>query len=203
MRTIVCVRKGQKYTEQDVTALKAQCLEHEPDARFICLSEQDNKCETIPLRHDYPGWWSKLELFSPENEHLRPFLFLDLDTFVLGNFGDMWDMCGNSFWMLEDFYRPNGGQSAMMWIPKNVSHIWDAWIRCPSTHMSNHKGDQGFLETFNFNYIQNVFKGHMSYKVHDLSDSPKGAVTVHFHGKPKAQETTGWALQYWQKYAEL
>ncbi len=32
--------------------------------RFVCLSDVDVPCERIFLKHGWPGWWSKVELFS-------------------------------------------------------------------------------------------------------------------------------------------
>ncbi len=38
----------------------------------------------VRLKHGWPGWWAKMELYSPELPDLRdqPFLYLDLDTTV-------------------------------------------------------------------------------------------------------------------------
>lgn len=200
-KTIICVRQGDKYTARDVNSLMRQCQDAEPNARFLCLSDRhDHAAETIDLQLGLDGWWAKIELFATWMEQFRPYLYLDLDTFVLSGFGDMWTDCGNEFWMLRDFYRPNGGQSAMMWIPKETD-IWNKWLEKPKEYWySKHKGDQNFLEEFDFKRIQDVFYGHMSYKADELQDSPREAVTVHFHGKPKPQDCNGWALEYWRKY---
>ena len=53
-------------------------LEHE----FFCLTDiLDINCNTIPLEHNWPGWFSKLELFKIKG----PVLYVDLDTIILNN----------------------------------------------------------------------------------------------------------------------
>lgn len=203
MRVIV-VRQGNRYGPEYVRALQKQVKETTPHAQFLCLSDQqDNGCLTVHMQTDYKGWWSKLELFSPALQDLRPFLYLDLDTFVMDDLTECFTV-PTQFTMLRDFYRPEGGQSAMMYIPKDVDHIWNKWIKRPDYWQLRHYagGDQAYLERFTFTRFQDILQGHKSYKADDLADMPgEGTVTVHFHGKPKPPETTGWAKQFWSYYA--
>ena len=50
--------------------------------RFVCLSNVEVPCERIPLLHNWPGYWSKIELFRPGIFEDRV-LYLDLDLVVL------------------------------------------------------------------------------------------------------------------------
>ncbi|KKK78135.1 hypothetical protein LCGC14_2846620, partial [marine sediment metagenome] len=50
--------------------------------RFVCLSNVEGPCERIPLLHNWPGYWSKIELFRPGIFEDRV-LYLDLDLVVL------------------------------------------------------------------------------------------------------------------------
>lgn len=51
--------------------------------RFVCLSNVTIPgVETIPLKHDWPGWWSKIELFRPGLFDGRV-LYLDLDMVIV------------------------------------------------------------------------------------------------------------------------
>lgn len=57
-------------------------LEHE----FVCLTNDESIdfCKTIPLRNDWPGYWSKLELFRRGIfDDYDKVLYLDLDVVVL------------------------------------------------------------------------------------------------------------------------
>ena len=56
--------------------------------RFVCLTnvpdEFDETMEVIPLKHNWKGWWSKLELFRPGvfEDGDRVF-YLDLDSVIV------------------------------------------------------------------------------------------------------------------------
>lgn len=203
-KRIVCVRKGDKYGEEYVLALRNMCEKHCPDADFYCLGDKINPCPTVPMDNDYPGWWSKMELFAPHMRELMPFLFVDLDTIVLGDIDDLFKECGDDFWMLRDFNRPNGGQSAQMWVEaRSAAKIWDYWISKPVGYWTGlYGGDQDFLEQFGFKRFQDKFSGMMSYKVDKLKENARESRIVHFHGKPKPCDTTGWAKEVWDGYSK-
>ena len=67
------------------------------------------------LVHDWPGWWSKFEVFAlPGNV-----LFLDLDTVVCGDLSPLlnfieFELPPRVLLMLEDFYRPGRAASGIM-----------------------------------------------------------------------------------------
>lgn len=77
-----------------------------PNTDFICLSDvKIPGVYTLPLLHKWPGFWAKMELFSPAMKD--DFLFMDLDTVILGP--------------IDDFLKPRplttfGG--ALMWLPE-------------------------------------------------------------------------------------
>lgn len=52
--------------------------------RFVCLSNVEVPCERIPLERNWPGYWSKMELFKPGQFDDRV-LYLDLDVVILDN----------------------------------------------------------------------------------------------------------------------
>jgi alpha-N-acetylglucosamine transferase len=52
--------------------------------RFVCLSNTEVPCERISLKQNWPGWWSKVELFRPNLFEDRV-LYLDLDLLVLND----------------------------------------------------------------------------------------------------------------------
>ena len=189
---IVCVRRGDKYPSEYVTMLRGMVGE------IHCLDDE-------VLQSDWPGWWAKMELFAPWNRHLRPCLYLDLDTYVLEEIDDLLEYEFEDFWMLRNFNIPERGGSGVMLIPEDVEHIWRKWIVDPETHMKRHekRGDQGFLEQFPFKRLQDRFDGIGSYKRNKLQDDPKGFRVVCFHGKPKPHETNGWAGEIWTRYRRL
>lgn len=205
--TVILVRKGDRYTDEHVNSLRNQILKFNPGTRVLCLSDStDHQAETIPLQHNLEGWWSKLELFAPHVKQYRPFLYLDLDVLVMGTLDHEFGLLSkqDKFWMLRDFYRVQGGQSSMMWVPKaKISDdIWDAFSADPGAvqQICGNLGDQAFLETFPYHKFQEGFPGHHSYKAHRLSELPDTSLTVHFHGRPKPWDATDWARNWFQRF---
>lgn len=186
----LCVREGEAFPRKYVSGLRRQVEEH--IGPLLCLGDD------IPLREGYTGWWAKMELFSPDNENLRPCLYLDLDTFVLGGCRDML-VPVEKLTMLADFNQPARGASGVMLIPKDTGAIWERWLReRPDRDMSHKDGDGGFLRTFPHDYMQDMFKGIHSYKL-DCREGPRGRM-ICFHGKPKPHETDGWAREIYETW---
>lgn len=189
MITVACVlRSGGCYDAVDVAHL---C---ETDSRFVCLTDMSVPCRAVPLRHDWPGWWAKIELFNPDLIR-GDILYFDLDTMFTGPIDDFMTMREPT--ILRDFYRLNGLQSSMMFIPHAAKReIWEAFTTDPIGNMSRHKvdGDQGFLEEHWIDKAirwQDVFPGKIvSYKVH--GKTPDARVVI-FHGRPKPRDI-GWRL---------
>lgn len=197
-KTVVCVlRSGGEYAPAHVTRLRDQVAEHLPGAAFRCLSDIDVPgVETIPLRHQWPGWWAKLELFRPDL--CDDWLFFDLDTSIVGSLADMAAVEGPV--IMRDVYRPQGLQSSVMAIPHGFKQtVWQAFTVSPTSRMQRFAvgGDQIFLERCKgavWRLWQDICPGQLcSYKadVRRRGRVPRGARVVVFHGKPRPWEV-GW-----------
>jgi hypothetical protein len=197
MLTVACVLKsGGIYDATWVARLKAGVARHLPvEHRFVCLSDVAVPCERIPLDHDWPGWWSKIELFRLPG----PVLFFDLDTAIVG---DLSDIAANSsasrLTMLRDFYAPNHlGSGMMSWGAAAPRRLYDIFVDAPADMMAVQRvrmGDQAYIEeVYSRSYCglpiarwQDVLPGEIvSYKVHCRSGIPENARVVCLHGKPK------------------
>ena len=194
---IVLVRKGTLYGPEYVSALLTQIKRHNPDAEIITLTDQDDTPGQIRLLdYQYKGWWSKLELFSLNNTPLRPFLYIDLDSFVFQNL----DYYGthDGFTMVHDFFGCVEANSSVMWIPKDTTRIWHEFRKHATRIMDENrtKGDQGYLSKYVEKLWESPQEGIVSYKKHG-KDGPLGAI-MQFHGKPKPHQATGWAGDYWK-----
>lgn len=196
MHSVVVVRNGDKYGPRYPKIVREQVIGNTTlPVAFSILG--DGNDATRKLRGNWPGWWAKLELFAPWNADLRPCLFLDLDTYVLGNIDDLVSYVPDRLTMLRDFNHPSRGQSAIMSIPKETPDWWKRWESNAGKEMKDHPGgDQAFLNQFPMDFLQDRFEGIYSYKVDHLKDSPRGRI-VCFHGKPKPHETEGWAREVW------
>lgn len=148
-----------------------------------------------------PGWWEKLRLFKPGMFPDGRVLFLDLDTFIVGNIDDIASL-DTPFATLRDFWRKDGlGPAVMLWRTDANLGIWEGW-EAAGKPMNLANGDHGWLEQHFGNrkpdILQDRFPGRfVSYKTHCTTCIPEGASVVCFHGKPRPHEATGWAKEYW------
>lgn len=193
MHSVVVVRRGEKYGPEYPGLLRRQVDANTKEPVAFTVLGDGADADKLLVR-SWPGWWSKLELFAPWNADLRPCLFLDLDTYILGNIDDLVRFRPGRLTMLRDFNKPERGQSAIMSIPQDTDHIWRA---ITDRTMSEYPGgDQAFLGQFPMGFLQDAFEGIYSYKVDRMQDAPKGRICC-FHGKPKPHETEGWAREVW------
>jgi hypothetical protein len=204
LRIATVLRSGGEYLPEHVDRLRQQCVKWLPGAQFDCLSDLDGT-----LRHGWPGWWSKMEMFAPHNA-AEPFLYMDLDTAIVGPLNDIAGR--RELTALSDFYWPEKVQSSLMLVtPEAAETAWAAFTTDPARHMREcvtrqRWGDQGFLEGVWGRDVarwQEVAPGQaVSYKVHvrraqdrrqDVGNGtvPEGARAVVFHGKPRPWEV-GW-----------
>lgn len=97
--TIACVlRSGGVYDAEWVAKLQRGVARHMTlPHRFVCLSDVDVPCERIPLVTDWPGWWSKIELFR-KGLFDGPVLYTDLDSVITGPLDGMFADQASSAW---------------------------------------------------------------------------------------------------------
>lgn len=218
--TIVCVLKtGGDFHFEDVLLLSSNLQKQwkgEGYLRTICLWDQTEKqiefttCTILPFPHpEWKGWWSKLNLFSPEMEKYRPFLFLDLDTAIVGDLTEVLprEEDRDKFILLRDLYRPKRLATGMMWIPagsEKVQKVWDYWIaNNPLTLAARYRGDNNIIENSAVPdlYFQDYTSAISSFKPDKkwLVKVPEGIKIVCFHGKPRifeAAKSVEWVKKY-------
>lgn len=194
MLTVACVLKsGGIYDHIWVMRLQAMVAQHLPiPHRFVCLSDMWVPCERIPLEHNWPGWWSKVELFKLEG----PVLYFDLDTAIVGDLTDIARQASEcAFVVLQDFYRLGLGigSGVMAWNDLDlVRGLYTRFAENPEgwQRKAGRRGDQGYLEdvatTENWDRWQDLLPGQIvSYKVHCRNGVPANARVVCLHGEPK------------------
>ncbi|RWB93777.1 MAG: hypothetical protein EOQ56_33050 [Mesorhizobium sp.] len=196
MKTVACVlRSGGEYAPRHVVRLLDQVNEHLPGAKFRCFSDVDVQgVQVIPLRHGWPGWWAKMELFRPELPD--DWLFFDLDTSIVGSLADMAAVEGPV--IMRDVVDPSILQSAIMAIPQSIkAAVWEAFTAAPADHMRRFDSDQSFIEScrgVDWRLWQDICPGQLcSYRldVQRLGRVPAGVRAVVFHAKPRPWEV-GW-----------
>lgn len=199
MLTVACVlktgvwknlTKTVEYLPEHVGRLQALTAKYLTlPHRFICLSDTKVPCERIPLVHDWPGWWSKIELFRP-GLFDGPVLYLDLDTTIVGKINHM--VQHNAFTALMNLSarkRDRIGSGILFW-HGDYSHIYEAFKQDPERHMaryvtSDRWGDQGFLQDHLESWVfwQDLFPNQVRSQKLDPPHAEDRILCA--HGRPK------------------
>jgi len=196
---VVVLRSGGDFSFRDVELMvrhingKWQSKER---PCIICLWDKASQeydlgnFQIIPLTNNYPKWWSRMMLYSPEMEQYRPFLYIDLDTAVIQSLEKIFELVGDPrmFIPLEDFYQKGQLATGLAWIPANskkINAIWKAW---------KNENLSGRMDMFLRKVVkEDKFWQQLTNTIYDfkpkptgvLSHLPEDAVVVCFHGKPR------------------
>jgi len=198
--SISCVLKsGGDFNWDHVRRLKSQLDKHltlsfSLDVLSDLMMPEDlveQNCRLFLLKHNWPGWWSKIELFHS----LFKTFYLDLDTAIVANI-DHIIAYPHRFTALRGFYGRLFGSGLMAW-DEDCYFIYEEFILLnPQITIDYYKrkgwGDQEFIgERIKDHVIfQDQFPGQIiSYKLDVIKKGlPKNAKIVCFHGKPRIQD---------------
>lgn len=215
-RTIVMVlRSGGDFSIQDVFLMTRHILnkwvDHKNLPRIVCLWDKAShhytlsEVEFVPLTNDYPGTWSRMQLYSPEMEQFRPFLYVDLDTAIIKSIENIFDLVKDEsqFIALEDFFQKKQLATGLVWFPANSDKIKKVWAARGKARIGSFRMDY-FLREFitQDNFWQNLTDTIIDFKPigkHQLlTELPENANLVCFHGKPRISQATNieWVKNY-------
>lgn len=209
--TVACVYKtGGDFTAEYVHNLVSAIRRHSSiTLDVVCLTD-DKKLvgdfRIIPLEKNYPGWWSKLELFRPGLTHKKRILYFDLDTLILKN--------------IDHLLRLEVPFGALLpWNPSNRASgqiasgiiLWDHEMFSPlfrngssPIDFGHYAGDQEYLsekikaQKYAWVQLQDIAKIY-SFKRQCRRKLPKNAEIVCFHGKPRPHEVQiPWVRENWK-----
>ena len=170
---------------------------------IVCLTDSRKHMKnvvSIPLTHGWPGWWSKMEMFR-DDLCLGSFLYVDLDTVILGGIPDVFSAHSETQ-VISDLYGQPWIQSCLMFVHNSSRPaIWEAFSSRPESTMREIGlgGDQKFIDRFlhDAKRLDDTFPGGIiSYKADVLGnrfrDPRRGTLEtarfVCFHGKPRPWE---------------
>lgn len=184
--------------------------------RHVCLTDMDVQVqgvEVVALNYGWRGWWSKVEMFSPEMERFGQMLYIDLDTLVTGNLDDIAGYGGEAC-ITKDFNFGCPSQSVLNFAPGSMRHLWDAFVSDPDTWMADgdrliapHFGDQVLMTKVHgerhIDFWQDYVPGQVvSYKRHCGRGLPDNARLICCHGRPKPPDITEpWFADRWNQCA--
>lgn len=209
MRVMLVLRTGGDFKPEHVGALARQIEQHLPGADIACLSDVDVPCQRIPLQHDWPGWFAKMELFRPDID--GTILYMDLDTVIVGDLSEIASVARLT--MLSDFYKPERPASGVMLLPEQYrAEVWRKWMINPARSMAmcGTLGDQLFIGKMcpHAQRWQDVVPGQIvSYKAHVRAKTghrfdkgngnvPSNTRIICFHGKPRPWDVGEFDFMY-------
>lgn len=151
MLTIATVyRTGGSYGREYVDKIKRGFEKHlNVPHEFVCLTDDCYADFCRPLKHDWPGWWSKIELFAP-GQFNGPVIAVDLDTVLVGDLAPLIQH-EHPFVMMRDFQLPDRANSCLMYWEGDYSFIYEKFCEDPAHyqeiyHRTPLLGDQAMIE---------------------------------------------------------
>ncbi len=226
MITVACVlRTGGIYDRSWVERLHRAVEQHLSEPHFfLCLTDDRKTAREWTagihwriLRHGWPGWWSKFEVYTLREFYGRV-LYLDLDVAIVGSLDALLDaettpFDGRSFEpegtfvACRDFYRPDQFNTSVLLI-EDRRDIYETFLGQADSIMSVWRGDQEWLsvivpEARLWNTEVVSYRKHCRARLHMTGQppaslpAPAGASVVCFHGLPKMPDAEGWPREYW------
>ena len=227
MINFACVFYGDKYTFSYVINLYNMVERNLTSPyRFICFTDntvihkqKQFKGKDIEFRqfkrHDFNGWFNKLQLFSPDSNLEGNTLYMDLDVVIMQNiecFGYMGE--SKNFIGMNDFNPTSGlfNSSIMRFNNKYHNVIWEQYLKrrteFNSSHgdqeiitalIKNHKDTISFPDEWTQSYKWLNRKGdryHISKQTYEQDPNAKVCV---FHGSPNPHDSTQeWVQKLWK-----
>jgi hypothetical protein len=207
---IVCVYKTNKFMNRDkiieynskqVEWLKKMVEKHVSlPFEFICLTdnvEVSKICRIIHLKHNWPGWWSKMELYRP-GLFKGPVFYIDLDTVIIRNIDNMLIPGKEGYFVvLKNLCRGYGFGSGLMAWEGDFSELYYRFLKDSKLYMkkftsSAHWGDQGFLQVnlentafWQDHYPRAIISYYFDMYKKGIRIPPKGSKIIPFQGLPK------------------
>lgn len=211
-KTIVLVlRSGGDFSMQDVELIARHIngkWQSPIRPRILCLWDKASQhydlgnFELLPLKTTLPGTWSRIQLYSPEMDQYRPFLYVDLDTAVVDSLEQIFATITDPslFITLEDFWQKGELATGLVWFPKDcdkIKKVWEAWKAPTGRRMDNFVRQISPADA----YWQNLTKSIYDFKPRHrnlLKEIPAGATLICFHGKPRIFEVVNieWVKEY-------
>lgn len=211
------VRVGSKYSPEYVRILSdmlARNLSERADVIPWCITDDPaslpDDVEAIAHDPDYPGWWAKLQLFSPrmpwdEGDRIA---YFDLDSVITGRLENLIDRKG----IIKDWGWPGFNSSVMVWDHGEHRQIWDLFspemIDAPTDNPElrvllprgqPNGGDQEWITRIAPEFPLLPEEWCVSYKWQAQGAPPPSAKVVCLHGEPKPHQITeGWVPSFWK-----
>jgi hypothetical protein len=203
-RTIVLVlQKGKDFSFKDVELIVRHITgkwKSDIRPRIICLYDKASRhydlgnIEIIPLTNELPGTWSRMQLYSPEMEKYRPFLYVDLDTAVITSIENIFDLVKDESQIitLEDFWQKGTLATGLMWFPAKSEKIQNVYksFTAPTGNRMDYFLRKCLKPDLFWQNITTTIHDFKPRRTDGIAFVPDGADIICFHGKPRIFEAS-------------
>jgi hypothetical protein len=177
------LKTGGIYKKFHVDRLRNQ-LKQFTNEPLICLTDDPSITDpVVPLKNNWPGWWSKLELFI--NDYGKCCYF-DLDVTIKKiDWVDQLAIDTNSFHVMRDaYYAGCINSSVMLWqgTKQDIATDFNVDVLKNMDEKIRRAGDQWWIQQHLKSWSLIIPPTVVSYKKH--GDIPEAGVVV-YHGSPK------------------
>jgi len=227
MINFACVYYGDKYTFSYVSNLYNMVERNLTiPYRFICFTDntvihkqrifKDKNIEYKQFkRHDFEGWFNKLQLFSKQSELDGDTLYMDLDVVIMKNINELATIGESKNFVGMNDFNPTSGlfnSSIMRFNNKYHNIIWEDYLK-RKTEFSSMHGDQEIISslikkhedtisfpdewTQSYKWLnRNGDRYHISKQTYEQDPNAKVCV---FHGSPNPHDSTQeWVQKLWK-----
>jgi alpha-N-acetylglucosamine transferase len=194
--------------------------------RFVCFTDstvlhkqREFRGKDIEFRqfkrHDFEGWFNKLQLFSPDSKLEGDTLYMDLDVVIMKNIDELATIGESKNFVGMNDFNPSSGlfnSSIMRFNNQYHSIIWKEYLK-RKTEFNNAHGDQdiisaiikshedtiAFPDSWTQSYKWLNRKGER-YHIDKMTyeQDPNAKVCV-FHGNPNPDESPQeWVKELWK-----
>ena len=194
--------------------------------RFVCFTDstvlhkqREFRGKDIEFRqfkrHDFEGWFNKLQLFSPDSKLEGDTLYMDLDVVILKNIDELATIGESKNFVGMNDFNPSSGlfnSSIMRFNNQYHSIIWKEYLK-RKTEFNHAHGDQdiisaiikshedtiAFPDSWTQSYKWLNRKGER-YHIDKMTyeQDPNAKVCV-FHGNPNPDESPQeWVKELWK-----
>lgn len=215
--TVACVcRSGEFYDINKYVAHLSRAVARHLTRpyRFVCFTNSDTVPEgvdRVPLLHNWPGFWSKIEIFRP-GVITGPALYLDLDTVICGSLDALADTVAAHPLLCSTDMNHGWINSSFVGWTVDLSPVYEAMVSDPAAAMARYNGsgplwgDQGLLQDvlaerrIPWEWVQDAAPGAVAWQPIPLRGKPaaKGVAVSMWYGHPKPHEVRSkWMARHW------
>ena len=210
---LTVLKSGGDFGPDYVNKMKNMIKNHiDTDYDFLCLTDDKrmNGNDIIPLRHRWPGWWSKLEVFRKDIVGDRKAIYFDLDMVIIDNIFPLTCM-KNPFTMMRGFKdKDKRNSSIMVWEGNGFSELYETASQSFSEEFLNQRSnesDQEFIQDrllSQYAITPGVVQDAVQVSSFKKDYLKQGALLedtriVSFHGKPRPHEISKNEMPKWMK----